>query len=477
MSFCNDCCDVFGNGERIIEKKIVELDYSISDDFSKKYPYVNSPCGCGLFNSEPNCEETFQYRYKSISADYESVVEWSDPDFIPKGGTELYSSSDPSYEDLEPDYYSCECKQTTEAILNCTESCEAGEKRDNHKFITTSISANTGFTPCSNTNGCVASEGVEQCFGVIGPEDPRLGNLTSGSCTYSRLYQRGDGDPDYQDVTLTYSDRVDMFNLPWNTGLEKLEEIEYPNIWDDTQDCTKFWQSGWIPNDIYNGVTVDFSTFKYRNFVDEYTDFPCETAQPSIGQHFKKVKFRWRFSIPSSCYIKIWICRYNVKQLLKSDINVEYPLDFIIENESIESHVIEISSTNEKCFDGLKECGEHELSHAVSQEFELISPSIEFPEEEPSFLYNAFTQLTKIKGISIIGLSYVDGWEPPLFKYSEDVWKSLSLKANYAISPYWMPDTINRQQFKKGLFWPNTPEKTQEAIDYFNNVINVVDAP
>jgi len=479
MSFCNDCCDVFGIGQRLIEKKVVELDYSVYDDFYKQYPYVNDGCGCcsdEVF--EINCEEKFQYRYKSFSIDYETILDFVEDlnDTVERGGTELYSSSDPTYENIEPTYYSCECKEITKVPLNCIEFCENGEKRDNNKTITTSISENTEFTPCPNPNGCYppyadcANLGVDYCLG----EDPiGKGIVTSGKCEHVIAYF----DPNFnlQDVVETYSDRIDMFNLPWDTGLEKLKEIQYPNVWDDTQDCYIIWwnESFWNPNDSVNGVTVDFSASKSRLFSS--SGQVCG-IQPSVGQNFKKVKFRWRFLIPSSCYIKIWICRYNAKKLIKS-LQDQYTVDVSLEGESIESYVMETLSTNGKCFDGFKNCGDHELSYALSPEFELISPSIEFPEEDPDESSNSFTELTKYEGISIIGLSYVDGWEPPLFKYSEDVWKSNFLMNAYVGSPYWMPDDLNKQQFKKGVFWPNTPEKTQEAIDYFNNIINVVDAP
>jgi hypothetical protein len=484
-----DCCSVFGSGQRLIERKSVTLNYSVSDEYGALYPFVNDGCGCG---EDSNCAETYPYRYNSVTTTGSPAPVWDGGEgTVPFGGTSTSTADAPTEQESEPSYFTCTCAEVSEDPIICTQNCGSGEKHASEKVVNLSFESNViEGTGCAPSVGCVVP--FSSCQGVLCPDDAICGKVTSGSCTFKVAYSPTDGyEGDVQTVTLNYSGQVDMWDLPWDRGMTKLSDIDYPASWNDTQDCrndgvNSWWFDPWIilnPNP--NDVVVSSVASKVNN--GTLNNINCGIA-PSVGSQFQKVKFRWRFLVPSSCYIKIWICRYEATWLTSFATPETYD-EWNLTSSSVESHVIDFQSLNGKCFDGFNSCGNHQLSSALSPEFELVSPSAEFPsidpEIDPNTNFNSSITLTKYKGISLVGLSYVDGWNPPLFEYNEDVWKSIV--TNMPIppcSPYFTPTYIPSFPYDQqavntntGIYWPNTPEQTQKAIDYFNENINVVVAP
>jgi hypothetical protein len=478
-----DCCAVSGNSESfVLETMSVKLTYDITGDYEAKYPFQNSGCGCEAEFPLPNdCEYRIRYRYQSVSTNGSSVEVFDGSDDTYNVGGTFSSKVEDGSETItkdEPTYFTCTCGGSLgKCRITCTGSIYLGERHVSEKTVTESTSVDIEETPCPNENGCVVPS-YDPCEGLYEELNPyncynfpeRCGVVTQGKCVTTHNYLDENEDTKQQTVTQTFSGEVDMWDLPWNTGFEKLEDTTYSGVWDETKDCN-FGLSGPLITDfnLYSETTKTLYKFDTINTSLPRPNyiFTCGIT-PSVSSQFEKHKLRWRFKTPSSCYIKIWVCRYEAK-IISSDAP-EFPYELSLEDSSIESLVVNVGAIGEnstKCFDGLKACGNHDGWNFTSPEFELTTPEFEFPETDPT-LPDQTIGLRKFKGTSLAGISFVEGWEPPLFEYDTEVWKS---KCPYlgAISPYWYPT--------QGLVWPTFPEVLANIQTYFDTVINTIPAP
>jgi hypothetical protein len=509
-----DCCVVSGDSKSfLLETMSVKLTYDIAEDYETRYPFRNSGCGCEYeFAKEEDCVYRHRYRYKSVSTTGTSANVWDGGDgTFNVGGTFSSTVSTETTIENEPPYFTCPCEaqyiEDGGSFLVCQRACTGniylGERHISERTVTVSSSVNITDVPCPNENGCVVSS-FDPCENLYNENEPdncydrpeRCGIVTQGQCVAQYAYEENDYDDDlWQTVTQTFGEEADMWDLPWNTGFEKLESIDYSGVWDDTRDCNNFQDSFYritdfnLYSDAYKWAFagVGEGPIAGENYI-------CGIA-PEVGSQFEKHKLRWRFRTPSSCYIKIWICRYEVK-IISPDAPYGYDESFAtyelsLEDSSIESHVINIEAIGEnstRCFDGFKACGNHDGWNFTSPEFELTTPEFEFPETDPT-LPDQTIGLRKFKGISLAGMSFVEGWEPPLFQYDTEVWKS---KCPYlgVISPYWYPTQLininldpdpDPTKFEinlpQGLVWPTPPEVLANIQTYFDTVINTIPAP
>jgi hypothetical protein len=501
-----ECCSL--SDDFVLETMSVRLNYDIIGDYETKYPFKNSGCGCEYeFALPDDCEYRHRYRYQKVSTTGTSADVWDGSDGTYNvGGTASSEVDEGSLEvkEDEPTYFTCACEEDKGVcIRTCTGNIYLGERHISERTVTVSSSVDITEVPCPNENGCVV-DSYDPCENLYTYPNPlyncnsrpeRCGVVTQGKCVAQYAYQENDGDNDdlFQTVTQTFSGEVDMWDLPWDTGFEKLEAINYSNVWDDTKDCNNVT--------IASSAITDFNLYSEAGktlyaFDTINTGLPSPTyvftcgITPSVSSQFEKHKLRWRFRTPCSCYIKIWVCRYEAKIISSAppygydESSAIYELS--LEDSSIESHVINIDPT--KCFDQFKVCGNHDGWNFTSTEFELTTPDFEFPETDPT-LPDQSIGLRRFKGISLAGISFAEGWEPPLFEYDEEVWKS-KCPLGSVISPYWYPTPLininlnpdpDPTKFEinlpNGLTWRLDPEVLQNVTTYFDTVINTIPAP
>jgi len=495
-----DCCAASGDSESfVLETMSVKLTYDVTGDYEARHPFQNLGCGCGARMTPNQCLFMYRYRYSEVSETGSSVEVWDGSDDTYNvggaGSSKVEDGSETITKD-EPTYFTCTCGGGLGGCYRtCTGSIYLGEKPISERTVTESTSVDIEETPCPNKNGCVvpSDDPCENLYEELNfyncyrfPE--RCGVVTQGKCVATHNYLDENENGKKQTVTRDYSGEVDMWDLPWNTGFEKLQSIDYSGVWDETKDCND------VP--IASSKITDFNLYsetgKYALATND--GYICG-IEPSVSSQFEKHKLRWRFKTPSSCYIKIWICRYEVK-IISADAPYGYDgssaiYELSLEDSSIENHVInieEIGENSTKCFDGFKACGNHDGWNFTSPEFELTTPKFEFP-PDPT-LPDQVIGLRKLKGISLAGISFVEGWEPPLFQYDDEVWKGKVAIAGGAISPYWYPTQLininlnpdpDPTKFEinlpQGLAWPTPPEVLDNITTYFDTVINTIQAP
>lgn len=479
---CEDCCAPFGDGARLIETKSVTPNIIGIDS---EYPFKLED-GCGCESGQVICSAQYTY-YKTRKTDCPNVrvrgFEKGDADYdCGCSKTETTAIVSPDSESkikyytckCEGEQYSCNaaCEEGNEAPESCSKKCTEGDRHISDKLIEDKIETKTnGAEDC-----CCVGLGEDACEGDWYSNDPRIvSQLTASSCTFQAPYpvmgsDKCYGESDETDIdgnpcwawastTITYSDGIDItqYDPTSSDSFSKFQNESYPSEWNEV--CPN-WSGG---NGSALGLTTYATGIKNLNISDQCPSFI--TKDIALGA---KYKIRWRLQIPSSCYIKIWVCQWQYTSEKEGE-------DTIIKltGDELDLSEITVPITNGKCFDNELPCSDKPLWNAVSKEFELdASGLLQYPKEDPTSA-NQGTSKTTTVGAAIVGISYVDGWTPPLFKYSSEVWSCRAKEDGVENTCPYSMDYISE------TCWPIGDERTKSLQEHFEQTKNIVtcDAP
>lgn len=478
---CPECCSRWGDGAVALETQSVEFGgVGITD----LYPFRNNEsCGGCTTPKAIGCEANYIY-FASMTTNCESFT--VDPDYCcdAAGCNKTDTVEMATEEELEtpPIYYSCSCNGDQ---LNCSKNCGDGDRDSSDKLIYEEVKINTsGGDPCE-----CGGLGEDACSGCIGDLDPRIVETRSvNSCSFQFPYFSGNcEDPEPSDPncyswatnTTTYSDSIDIREFDGTEIADRLSAEPYPNQWNEF--CGQWGYPSSFPQLLVSatGTKNWQEPFELSGGCDESSTMCPEQIISSV-ELTKKYKLRWKVQTPMSCYVKLWICRWKYTEEDTLNAGKIYTL----ENSSIEQEIINISEVggNGECFDPTNlSCSDNALWRFKSNEYELDSSKlVQFPSDDPNVTQTILSKTTH-EGMAIIGVSHVDGWNPPLYQFGSDVWECrVSIDKIYSC-PY---AVLNSSDYptsdeNSNTCWPMTPVELQALQDNFDTVKNIstCDAP
>jgi hypothetical protein len=398
-------------------------------DITSLYPFQNLGCGGCTNDKQIGCDAPYIY-FAEMNTKCEGFeVSYPVTELSSKAGcTKIDTASEASEEELSnpPVYSDCTCENVGGS--GCILNCEEGVRHSSDKLLYVEAKITTGQSnPCE-----CGGLGEDACEGT--PFDPRIvDSRTESSCSFQFPYFSGDEECDPSDPncyswatnTTTYSNSIDARTLSGNEIAIKLDQDPYPTQWKES--CGSWCDS------CQSDLQLITSVFATKTWNPEYvlSDNEGSITCPSIiskNAYFsKKYKVRWRFPEAYSCYVKIWICKWRYTEEDKFDGNKIYTL----EDSSIIEHEVPLITPSETCNVPMGiGCSQSSHGNRRSDEYELsFGQSINFPSGDPDenngFSYEGTRQFWKTthEGIAIVGMSRKSGWEPPLYKFSDDVWQ------------------------------------------------------
>lgn len=456
---CGSCCSPFGDGGHLIETKSVTL---ASDDITALYPFQNTGCG-GCSDPQPNCENKYWYfKEKHTTCDNVTVKgpEAGDPTF--NKGCDKTEKVKPSSSSIK--YFSCTCEGVQ---TGCSEVCESGDRRASEKL---SEFANTETEVTGGENCDCVGIGEDGCEGA--PEgwlQLQKEILTKDSCEFSAPYYAGGCDPEdignldcyqFAKTKVKYSDGIDIRDPASSSFLSDFSSESYPNEWHEA--CTSWGGSAGNEGSEKTVTSIGIKTYN-----------PEEGNCPSfVSKSFTldpKYKIRWRLQIPSSCYIKIWVAKWEYTSVPASD--PQNPPTITLTKDSLDASVVSVPNSNGFCFNNDTECSTKSLWNVVSKEFELNTADILAYQDENPTAETGSLQKTTTAGVAIVGISYVENWDPPLFKYDPNVWEC-RVQSQESSCPYYYG-------FIAQTCWGISDEQVDDLQKLFEENLNIVtcDAP
>lgn len=459
-------------------------------DITSLYPYQNLGCGGCTNPKQIGCDAPYIY-FAEMSTNCESFeVSNQVTELTSKAGcnkTETATIKN-DYELSNPPVYSdCTCEYIDG--YGCVLNCEEGTRHTSDTLLYNEVKIIT------DQNGPCECGGLGEDACDASPLDPRvIGSITQSSCSFQFPYFTGDEECDPSDPacyswatnTTTYSDSIDLRTLDGTEIASKVDQAPYANKWKES--C-----GSWCDT-CESDLQLITSAFTTKTWKPEYvlSDNEGSITCPSLifknVYLSKKYKVRWRFPEAYSCYIKVWICKWKYTEEDRFDGNKIYKL----EESSIIEDVIALIPASETCNVPIGiGCSLSSHGQRRSSEYELNSGQlINFPSSDPDenngLLYEGTRQFWKTTygGIAIVGMSRKSGWEPPLYKFSDDVWQcrvSQGEDASKYSCPYAVFGSGDYPSIGESISpcFPLTGKQINDYMENFNQTKNIstCDAP